>query len=438
MLYDPSLDCDEQSALSEIAQQASRQEQLRKLEQACRRDNQSLTTAADIARRLARLEAEKPALEPHPNSSASAHASPSDPADTACNWLSRSKASLSNFAGKLGLGPSATTAAAAAAALLVVSESSGSSSSAARRWAPAKVLSGMTQPVARRPPPPPQQLTPAAGPIMPPLLPPLLMQKLPPLLMLSMLRRNSQLSYWEMPAEGDGEADCGLGHEEEEEEPSHALQQRQQSKGVRGAPPCQVSTAHAQQHPSRSASSSPSPQNQSSLAPSRPMITAPTDPHNPGSAASQSDPLSLQMPTGIVTLPLLLPASSTAATDSGDLLILSSSPASAGSGSGSGSGTIPLLPSIFSGGRRSTTPSAAAAGGSMNPTARRSLPSPEQQQQQRGEGRVTPSWRELIVAGRTSHNSATPELLLCDDTEPLGRAAKGSGAHRLHRSATAL
>ena len=444
MLYDPSLNCDEQSALSEVAQQTTRQEERHKLEQTCQHELRSLTTAADIARRLAKIEAEKPASAPE---NVSACASPSEHADPAYSWISRSKASLSNVAGKLGLGPaSVASAAATATAAQQAGPDISSSTSAVRRQAPAKALSGMSQPVARmvrgRPPSPPPQHASATGPV-PPFLPPLLMQQLPPLLMLSMLRRNSQLSYWEMSAEGDGGADCDLGREEEEEEPLHDLQQQsqtqQQSKVERGEP-CRVSTAHAQWQPSRSASPlSLSSQNRKGPLP-RSIITAHSDLlrdpgsgstasldlRDPGSTASQSDPL-----------PRLLLASRFAAANSNDLMLsLQRSPDSADSGN------IPLLPSIFSDGRRSMTPSA-AAGGSTNSTARRSLPSPEQQQQQqqqRGEGRVTPSWRELIVAGRTSRNSATPEgLFLHDGVELLGRAAEGrSSAHRLHRRATVL
>ena len=475
MLYDPSLNCDEQSTLSDIAQQAARHEQRRNLEQAYQHELRSLTTAADIAQRLAKIEAEKPASAPvH----ASDPASLSEPADPACSWISRSKASLSKLAGKLGMGRPAAAAAAAAtvtSAQQVGPDASRSTSAARRQQAPAKALSGMSPPVARTVPggrPTPssqQQQAPAAGPAPPPFLPPLLPQ-VPPLLMLSMLRRNSPLTYryLEMSDEGGTRADCDLLGDEEgaprqqqsngvrgdpcQPEPApaqqhdhhHQQQQQQRSKGFRGAQ-FQQESASAQRQPSVSCTPPPqSPPNLSLLLPAL-LITACPDPREPRCMTSP-DPRSVRLPTGSLASTLLL--SSTCTAGGIDDLILSSQPSSASAGSA----TIPSLPPIFSDRSRSTAPSvlsavsaaavavAAAAAGSINSTARRSLPSPEQQQQQRREGRVTPSWRELIVAGRARRNSATPNsVLLHDDLEALAGAARGSSsAHRLHRSVTAL
>ena len=440
-MYDPSLNCDEQSTLSDIAQQAARQEQRRNLEQAYQHELRSLTTAADIARRLAKIEAEKPASAPvH----ASDPASLSEPPDPACSWISRSKASLSKFAGKLGMGraaAAAATAAATATSAQQVGPDASSSTSAARRQA----LSGMSQPVARlapggRPTPPSQQQQVPAGPAAPsPFLPPLL-TKVPPLLMLSMLRRNSPLRYLEMSDEGDSGAHCDPG--DEEGAPPHALQQQlqqQQSKDVREAP-CLPESASAQRQPSVSCTPLQTPQNLQSLLLPALLNAASPDPREPRYTASP-DPRSvrsLRLSTGSIVSTLLI--SSTCTAGDGSDLLLSAQPSSAIAGSI----TIPLLPPIFSDRSRSTTPSAgtADARGSMNFTDRRSLPSPVQlqQQQQRREGRLTPSWRDLIAAGRARRNSATPQsVFLHDDVEPVADAARRSiSAHRLHRSATVL
>ena len=82
MHFDPDFNIDEHSAMTQIAQQAAREEELLQFETWCLRDLQSLTTDADIAQRLAKIEAEEHASSP-----------------SARGWISKSRASLSNLAG---------------------------------------------------------------------------------------------------------------------------------------------------------------------------------------------------------------------------------------------------------------------------------------------------------------------------------------------------
>ena len=125
MHFDPDFNIDEHSAMTQIAQQAAREEELLQFETWCLRDLQSLTTDADIAQRLAKIEAEEHASSP-----------------SARGWISKSRASLSNLAGKLGL-VSAATAAATAEPLPAAAESG---SSLAKRQL--KSLSRISQAVA--------------------------------------------------------------------------------------------------------------------------------------------------------------------------------------------------------------------------------------------------------------------------------------------------
>ena len=93
MHFDPDFNIDEHSAMTQIAQQAAREEELLQFETWCLRDLQQSTTDADIAQRLLKIEAEEHASSP-----------------SARGWISKSRASLSNLAGKLGLVSAATPA----------------------------------------------------------------------------------------------------------------------------------------------------------------------------------------------------------------------------------------------------------------------------------------------------------------------------------------
>ena len=392
MLFDPAFNIDEQAAMTQIAQQAAREEELLQFETWCQRDLQSLTTDSDIVQRLAKIEAEEQALPP-----------------SARGWISKSKASLSNLAGKLGLG-SAATAAATAEPLQAAAKSG---SSLAKRQL--KSLSRISQAMARMTSSPPDSATSssssktvisaAAAAAAPRGQQQRASQALlPPFLMLTARRRNS---YWKVVTDME---------EDEEEEDGFLLESPL-------PPPL------APRGVKLPLVASPDPYSLPPIFTTSPSaITGDSLLHSSSQRRRLAAVDSINSSTGAHP-PVIITTSAGSITSPGQDTVVRCSPWSE-------PGSVPP-PDPFELQYSAIQAPAAANGrgkeglsselGSGSRVLRRmdTTPLPAQR------GRTTPSWREIVVAARTGHNLHTAATPCAEFKDP-------AGGQRFNRSATTI
>lgn len=457
MLFDPAFNCDEQAALTGIAQQAAREADLIQFDNWCQRDLRSLTTDADIALRLAKIEAEE-------------RASPS----AARRWISKSKASLSNLAGKLGLGH-------AAAAEPPASAEGGSSSSLAKRQlksmskisqAMTRMASSLSDSVACTSPSTAVGTAAAAAAQGGQKRVPQAVQQqvlLPPLLMLTARRRNS---FWKVVTdmEGDEDDDEGNflenppppGHDPPQQTPQQKQQQsplqQQRETAQLGTAMLRLPSAYAEQPrlaplplspqglPPLMAS--PDPCSLPPISASSPMTSAVGDElllsssHQlwPGSADSST------LSTCALLPPAFLTTAGTITSPAGKEVQLRHSPWSAPGSTPARYAALPdpsdpncsalppaavcSSPLAASGQRRDGLLTSELGGvSSRAPRRMDSTPLPARR------GRMTPLWREILVAGRTGRDQYAAAWPCVG---PAAGDMDPAGGQRLNRSESTI